>query len=290
MVADIRDEAAAVEHVHDLVRRAGTSFYWAMQILPKPKRNAMFAIYAFCRAVDDIADEPAAVADKLAGLADWRREIEALYGGHPSHPITRALAGPLMRYGLAKDDFLAVMRGMEMDANGPIRAPAMAELELYCDRVAGAVGLLLMAVFECPDPRGRDFALATGRALQLTNILRDLAEDAEDGRLYLPRELLDAAGIENSSPSRVLADPAVARACAGLARAALAHFDEADALFRAMAPGARTSLRPARIMTAVYRRLFERLLARGWERIDEPVRLSKLERLWIALHVGVLVR
>jgi phytoene synthase len=261
-----------------------------MQILPRPKRDAMFAIYAFCRAVDDIADEPAAVSDKLAGLADWRREIEALYAGHPAHPITRALARPLTRYRLAKDDFIEVVRGMEMDANGPIRAPSMAELELYCDRVAGAVGLLSMSVFECPDPRARDFALATGQALQLTNILRDLAEDAEDGRLYLPRELLDQAGIDGDLPARVLADPAVAQACAGLARVADRQFDNADALYMAMAPGSSASLRPARIMTAVYRRLFERLAARGWERIDEPVRLGKLEKLWIAFRPGILGR
>ena len=182
-------------------RAAGSSFYFAMRILPRARRDGMFEIYSFCRRIDDIADLAAPRRERLAGLARWRAEIDALYAGAapPEHqPLARAIA----EFGLRKEDFIAVIEGMEMDAAEDIRAPDLARLDLYCDRVASAVGRLSVRIFGVGEPDGQLLAHHLGRALQLTNILRDLDEDASIGRLYLPRELLQEAGIRATTRRR----------------------------------------------------------------------------------------
>ncbi len=283
--------AAADAAAEALVKRSGTSFFWAMRSLPTKERQAMFALYAFCRAVDDIADEPAPCEDKLRRLDAWHDELDRLYGGVPSEqPIAAALREPIARYALPRQPFEEILRGMESDARGPIRAPSMAELEVYCARVAGAVGLQSVRIFGCRDAAADSYALATGHALQLTNILRDLAEDAADGRLYLPREALDAGGIEATEPMAAITHPGLPAACEFIAERAEARYAEAEALRRAMAPADARALRPAVIMTAVYRRIFERLARRGWQRATEPLSLSKAEKLWLALRCLVLGR
>ena len=130
-------DAAALAEAREVVARSGTSFHLGMRVLPKARREAMYAIYAFCRAVDDIADEPGAGGDKLAALDAWRGEIENLYQGRPGRPIGRALAGPIADYGLPKAEFLALIDGMEMDAREAIQAPSWDDYRLYCRRVAG---------------------------------------------------------------------------------------------------------------------------------------------------------
>ena len=204
------DVDAARAHVQAVVAASGSSFYWSMRLLPRAKRDAMYAIYAFCREVDDIADGAASPAAKLAELDGWRVEIAALFAGRPSRPTTRALALPVSRFALPRAEFDAMIDGMEMDAGERMRAPSLAELERYCRCVAGAVGLLSVHVFGTRGPQLEQGALALGEALQLTNILRDLAEDAGRGRLYLPRELLDRHGISGSAGWR--STPAGSRA------------------------------------------------------------------------------
>jgi phytoene/squalene synthetase len=174
---------------------------------------------------------------------------------------------------------------MEMDAGERMRAPPLADLERYCRCVAGAVGLLSVRVFGAFGPEPDRGALALGEALQLTNILRDLVEDAARGRLYLPRELLDRQGIAGRDPGRVLDHPALPAVCARLAERARARFEEAD---RRFAGSDRRRMRPALVMMQVYRRTLERLVARGWQRLDQPVRLAKPERLWLALRYGLI--
>jgi phytoene synthase len=277
--------AAASDHVQQVVRRSGSSFLWGIRILPRPRREAMFAIYAFCREVDDVADEPGEPDAKLAGLEDWRAEIARLYEGRPTRPTTRALAGPVAAYGLPRDEFLAVIDGMEMDAREAMVAPGLADLELYCRRVAGAVGMLSIHVFGAEEPEAREIAVVLGEALQITNVLRDLAEDAARGRLYLPRELLDAHGIETRDPQAVLGHPGLASASAELAEMARARFARTRALIAACAP---RPLKPCILMMQVYERVLARLEARGWHRPRVPVRVSKAEKLWIALRYGLL--
>ncbi|MFZ5792446.1 MAG: presqualene diphosphate synthase HpnD [Pseudomonadota bacterium] len=261
------------------VERSGTSFYWSMRLLPAAKREAMFAIYAFCRAVDDIADEPAPFEQKREGLAAWRAEIDRLYAGTPTHPVARALMEPVRRFALAREDFLAVIDGCEMDANGPLVAPDWETLRLYCARVAGAVGRLSIRVFGAPGPEGERLAAALGEAVQLTNLLRDLAEDARDGRLYLPRELLERHGLP-LSPAAALADPRLPQVCAEVAAEAERRFEEAAALLARLP---RRPLTPARIIRAVYRRLLEKLVRRGFRQLEPKLRLGKFERLRLAL-------
>lgn len=280
-VTDGRDLA----EVAAIVTRSGTSFYWAMQLLPRPRRAAMFAIYAFCRAVDDIVDEPGEPAAKRAGLAEWRREVDRLFGGVPHTAIGRVLQEAVRRFDLQRADFLAVIDGMEMDAGEPINRPSMAELDLYCARVASAVGLLSVRAFGAPVEAGKRVAAALGRAFQLTNILRDLDEDAAIGRLYLPRELLEANGITARSPAEVLRHPALPRVCEVLAAQADRYFAEATA---AMAECPRASMRPARVMMGIYRRILQRLIARGWTRLDEPIAMSKAIKMLIAVRHGLL--
>jgi presqualene diphosphate synthase len=208
------------------VRASGSSFYMAMRILPKAQRDAMFAIYSFCRQVDDIADAPGPRDGRRAELAGWRADIEALYHGSVTER-TRDLARLVRDYGLEKADFLAVIDGMEMDVMANVRAPTLSELDLYCDRVASAVGRLSVKIFGLDDKSGLGLAHHLGRALQLTNILRDLDEDAAVGRLYLPREALQRAGIDASDPVAALRSPTLDQACAELVERAYQHFAEA---------------------------------------------------------------
>jgi squalene synthase HpnD len=279
---------AAASDPQDAIRArvaaAGTSFYWAMRILPPARRNAMFAVYAFCREVDDIADEPAPDATKRAGLAQWRDEIETLYAGRPGNVITKALLAPVRDYGLRREDFLAMIDGMEMDAVADIRAPSLEELDLYCARVASAVGHLSVRIFGDASPAADRVADSLGRALQLTNILRDLAEDAARGRLYLPRELLAAHGITTTEPSTVLRHPSLPLVCRDLARMARQH-DEAAS--RAMRECARRAMRPAAIMQAVYRATLDRLVAADWRHPERPVRTPTAMKLWLAVRHGL---
>lgn len=277
-------DQAARDHVQKVVTGSRTSFFWAMRLLPEARRDAMFAIYAFCREVDDIADDPLPVEEKRRRLAEWREEIGRLYAGRPQWPTARALLGPVSEYGLAREDFIALIDGMEMDAND-FSAHTMAELELYCDRVASAVGRLSVRAFGATEPQARDVALHLGQALQLTNILRDLKEDAERGRLYLPQDMLAEAGIPSRTPAQVLADPKLGSVCDRIAAKAEERFASARRFIAQCAPG---PMRPAVVMMHVYHGVLVGLRRRGWRDLDRRVSLSKPAKLWIALRYGLL--
>jgi phytoene synthase len=278
-------EAAARAEARDTVVAAGTSFYWAMRLLPKRRRDAMFAVYAFCRAVDDIADSDAAPAAKLAELAAWRQEVAAIFAGTPVRPMARNLAAVAARYELRQADFLAIVDGMEMDAREDIVAPSLAELDLYCDRVASAVGRLSVRIFGDDSPDADRVAHALGRALQLTNILRDLDEDAVRGRLYLPRELLERHGVRLAAPAAMLADPAIAGVCDQLADIAERRYAEAWGSIKLCR---RRAMRPAAVMAAVYHATLARLRRRGWSRLADRVSVPRPVKLWLALRHGLL--
>jgi phytoene synthase len=279
-------DRTAPDTATSVTAKSGSTFYWPMRLLPASKRAAMFAIYAFCRRIDDIADEPGEPADKRAALDVWRRDIRDLYvGGAPGGPLTAALKGAIERYGLPRAEFEALIDGMAMDVAGEeaggMQAPDLDTLRLYCRRVAGAVGMLAIRVFDRADPATERFALALGEALQLTNILRDLAEDAELRRLYLPRELLRAADIDATDPDEVLANPALPKACEALADLAEARFAEARS---AIAGQARGSLWAATAMMVLYHRLLKRLRAAGWRDLKARVRVGRRESAWVAVR------
>jgi squalene synthase HpnD len=261
-----------------------SSFYAALRILPAPQREAMYQVYAFCRAVDDIADRSGPRPERLAELARWRQDVADLYHGRDSPEALLSLASVIRRYGLELKDFDAIIDGMMMDAERDIRAPDWATLDLYCDRVASAVGRLSVRIFDVPPAQGRPLADHLGRALQLTNILRDLDEDAAIGRLYLPREALAAAGITESEPHAVVMHPKLAQACAPLFARAREHFTQAA---RVMDACRRTVVRSPRLMAAVYSDLLDRIEQRGFAPPRSRVRLGKSRLLLALLRHGV---
>jgi presqualene diphosphate synthase len=263
---------------------SGSSFYAAMRILPREQREAMFQIYSFCRQVDDIADSEGPRGERLAALQQWRDDIDALYRGRPPARLSDYVAS-VRTFDLQRADFLAVVDGMEMDVPQDIRAPDLATLDLYCDRVASAVGRLSVRVFGLPHDDGILLAHHLGRALQLTNILRDIDEDAAIGRLYLPREGLLHAGITGDDPRKVISDRALPKACAPLVERARTHFAQADEV---MARNPRRVVRAPRIMSKYYRAILELLVARGFAVPRAPVRVSKITRLAIVLRYAFI--
>jgi squalene synthase HpnD len=261
-------------------RASGSSFYRGMRILPRPQREAMFEIYAFCRAVDDIADDASPREPRRQQLQAWRSDVDALYGGAPP-PRLSGLAAAVRTFDLRREDFMAVIDGMEMDVVADIRAPDQATLALYCDRVACAVGRLSVRVFGMAHEAGLALADHLGRALQLTNILRDLDEDAAMGRLYLPREALRDAGIISTDPATVLANPMLGAACETVIERARGHFEAARAI---MAKSPRRVVRAPRIMGDAYGAILAKLTARGFAPPRRPVRLAKARLLLIVLR------
>ena len=259
---------------------SGSSFYAAMRILPRVQREAMFQIYSFCRQVDDIADSDGPRPERLAALQQWRDDIDALYRADPP-PRLRDYRASVQRFGLRREDFLAIVDGMEMDVPQDMRAPDLATLDLYCDRVASAVGRLSVRVFGLGEADGVLLAHHLGRALQLTNILRDLDEDAAIGRLYLPAEELVSAGITSTDPLKVISDPAVGKVCASMVERARTQFEKADEV---MARNPRRVVRAPLIMSKYYRAILELLVARGFAPPRPPVRLNKIARIGIVLR------
>jgi phytoene synthase len=263
---------------------AGSSFHLAMRILPREKREAMYAVYQFCRAVDDIADGGGSSERRMAELERWRADIAALFEGRVA-PTLRALDEAVRRYGLRREHFDAVIDGMAMDAAGDIRAPEWAVLDLYCDRVASAVGRLSVRIFGFASEPGEALAYHLGRALQLTNILRDIDEDAAIGRLYLPKEALAAAKVETDEPLVAAADPRLANACFEVAARARQHFQEAR---RVMAAAPRAAAKAPRLMAAAYRSILDGMVAVGFAPPRQRVSAKRLHVLGALLIYGII--
>jgi len=271
---------ADLAEVERIVRRSGTSFYRGMRILPADRRAAMYAIYAFCRLVDDVADEPGPIEEKRAALEAWRGRVAKLGEGGGDLAVTRVLARAMAAFDLRPADMLAVIDGMEMDAAAPIVAPDYATLDLYCDRVASAVGRLSVRAFGDASAAADQVAYNLGRALQLTNILRDLGEDAARGRLYLPREWLFDAGVP-LDPEAAIKDPRLAQVCERMVKRVHAYFGGAGAAMARCKPDA---MRPARLMAASYAAILARLERRGWQTPAKRVSVPIWEKLWIAFR------
>jgi phytoene synthase len=275
----------AKAHAEAVVTRSKTSFALGMRILPRERREAMYAIYAFCREIDDIADEAGTAEEKHAGLNAWREEIQALYDGNPTFPTAIALDEPVRRFDLNAEEFILLIEGMEMDVDGPIRAPSFDDLLAYCRRAAGAVGMLSMPVFGAPDTEVSDrFALSLADALQLTNIIRDVRDDAAIGRLYLPREMLENPGITSHDPDEVAYHPAAAQVCRELGAVARQRFRDTRAALKELNW---RQLRPALLMMGMYERILAKLESQEFKLTDTPVKLSKLEKFAIAARYAI---
>jgi presqualene diphosphate synthase len=271
-------QAAAVQK-----KAVGSSFYMAMRLMPKRERDAMFAIYAFCRRVDDIADDGLGTrAERHERLEAWRYDLEALYSGQTPQRVA-FLAPAVAQFGLRKEDFFTILDGMDMDVAEDIVAPDLATLDLYCERVASAVGRLSIKVFGMDEGPGFELAHHLGRALQLTNILRDIDEDASIGRLYLPREYLFAAGFKSLDPRMVISDPRVDGVCRAVAALAHEHYEKADAILARKPKG---RIATPRLMGAVYSEILKATEAQGFAPPRRRVSLSRGKLLSLLLRVG----
>lgn len=264
-------------------KATGSSFYWALRLMPENRREAMFCIYAFCRDVDDIADGPLDVDTKRARLDQWRSGVESLYDAQEPDACVLGLKGVVDAYHLDKADFLDVVDGMQSDAHDSVRIADEAAFDVYLDRVASAVGRLSNKVFAINGPAAESLAHHLGRALQITNILRDLNEDAERNRLYLPLSVLRAHDIYSNQPHAVLAHERLPDVLNPLAAQAQDHYDQARA---ALLHLDKSKTRPARIMLGVYERVLRHLQRRGLARTDVKVSLGRFEKIGLVLRYG----
>ncbi len=269
--------------VKDLVTQSGTSFYWGMRLQPKPQRDAMHALYAFCRVVDDIADGIGDPNQKIIQLDAWQEVIAAMYKQETSHPLTRALAEAHEQFDLPEREFIAILDGCRMDATRQVRMETIDQLYQYVRRVAVSVGILSMQIFGVPENPGPDFATELGTAFQLTNILRDIREDAERDRLYIPLTLLHKHCVPNASLQHMLQHDNLADALCEMEYITRSHYDRSEELLHHLP---RKRLRPALIMRSVYRATFDRMAARGWHD-NAPLQLGRAHRLWLAIKTAL---
>ncbi|WP_445678571.1 phytoene/squalene synthase family protein [Radicibacter daui] len=253
-----------------------SSFYWPIVLAGGPRRAALAALYRYCRVLDDIADGPWEPAAKLAAFEEWQQRLDG------TAPLPAALARAVDQHHLPINEFRLILEGTRQDVAAPLLAPDRAELSAYCRRVAGAVGVLCMRIFAPASPARDNFAILAGEALQLTNILRDVREDAAIGRIYLPQEVLSAAGIGEIAAHDLPQAPELPQALAQLGREAGGLYGRLTASISEIdAP----ALWPAMAMVAVYQRLHGRLAAGNWTAALRPgrVRISGAAALGLTL-------
>lgn len=278
-------EQAVLDNTKRIVKRSGTSFYWGMRFLPRDKREAMYALYAFCREVDDIADGVLSPAKKLSLLEGWRDEIRKIFVGKPESLVGRALINPVRKYDLRMSVFFDVIDGMETDSADEVRIPDMTALELYCNRVACSVGRLSNPIFGIEGSKSEKLAFSLGNAFQITNILRDLNEDAKNNRLYIPQDVLQSYGIKSEAPLSVISDDQFPKICEVLRMRGKNFFSEAASI---IADLSLEVSRPPNLMLQNYSRVLDALGKRGWKNLEKRVSLPKSQKLWIILKYGFL--
>jgi phytoene synthase len=265
-------------YCQDRAARSGSSFYYSFMFLPPERRRAITALYAYCREVDDVVDECTDAGVARTKLAWWRGEVDRLREGRPEHPVTQALLPHLKPLALSIDHLIAVIDGMQMDLEQH-RYLDFEALELYCHRVAGVVGILSASIFGHSSPSTLRYAERLGLAFQLTNIIRDVGEDARKGRIYLPIADLRQHGVHEQDLLRGHATPEFvalmqmqARRARDIYRDALRHLPDAD----------RPPQRPGLIMAAIYSTLLEEIERDGFRTLTHRTSLTPIRKLWLA--------
>ncbi|MBL0122520.1 MAG: presqualene diphosphate synthase HpnD [Betaproteobacteria bacterium] len=266
------------EYCQNKAAKSGSSFYYSFRFLTADRRRAITALYAFCREVDDIADEVADIDVARAKLGWWRAEVANLFAGHPQHPVTQALESATRLFGVDQNRLNEIIDGMEMDLTWH-RYNDYESLKLYCHRVAGVVGQLSASIFGYSNPQTLDYAENLGLAFQLTNIIRDVGEDARRDRIYLPAEELHRFGVTVEDILRARHSANFEQLMAFQAERAKSLYDEA---FRVLLPEERRPQRPGLIMAAIYRTLLNEIERDGFKVLTQRTSLTPLRKFWIA--------
>ncbi|BCL74576.1 phytoene synthase [Jeongeupia sp. HS-3] len=267
------------QYCEDKAAQSGSSFYYSFRFLPLEKRRAITALYAFCREVDDVVDETHDENVARTTLAWWRGEIDQMYAGNPQHPVTRALLPVLKTFNLSREHFLEIIDGMEMDLD-EARYNSFKDLQLYCYRVASVVGLMAAEIFGYTDRKTLKYAHDLGIAFQLTNIIRDVGEDARRGRLYLPVDELQRYNVP-------AADIFNFRQTAEFKSLMAFQIDRAEQFYRQafeqLPKADRKAQRPGLLMAAIYRATLEEIRRDGADKVlNQRLSLTPIRKLWLA--------
>lgn len=266
------------EYCQDKTRRSGSSFYYSFLFLPELQRRAITALYAFCREVDDVVDECHEPQIARTKLDWWRGEIARLFHDTPQHPVTRAIKPLLQHFNLAEEYFIEIIDGMQMDLDQSSYAD-FSQLSLYCYRVASVVGLLAAEIFGYQDRLTQKYALDLGLAFQLTNILRDVGEDAMRGRFYIPDDEMAQFGVTRDDIIQGRMDDRMRQLLAMQAERAQSYYDRA---FARLPEADRFTQRSGVIMAAIYHRLLQRITELDYPVLQQRVSLSPWHKLWLA--------
>jgi len=273
------------EYCQHKAAQSGSSFYYSFLFLPPERRRAITALYAFCREVDDAVDEPSDPSAARATLAWWRGEVDRLFAGNPQHPVTLALDPAIGPFGITKAQLNEIMDGMEMDLNQS-RYMNFAGLQLYCHRVAGVVGALAAGIFGYRNVKTLEYADKLGLAFQLTNIIRDVGEDARKNRIYLPLDEVKECGVTLADILNANHTESFVRLMRFQAERARRCYDEALALLPAED---RRAQRPGLMMAAIYRALLDEIAGDDYRVLHQRTALTPIRKLWIAWRTWVTV-
>jgi phytoene synthase len=257
---------------------SGSSFYYSFLFLPPERRRAITALYAYCREVDDVVDECTDAGVARTKLAWWRDEVGKLYAGNPQHPVAKALAPAIAACDIEQQHMLELIDGMAMDLDYN-RYPDFDTLKVYCHRVAGVVGLMSASIFGYADKKTLDYAAELGLAFQLTNIIRDVGEDARRNRIYLPLDELEKFGVVESDIQAARETESFQKLMGFQIERALAHYDNA---FAKLPTGDRKPQFPGIIMAGIYRTLLEEIRDDGCHVLKQRTSLTPIRKLWIA--------
>ena len=271
------------EYCQNKAAQSGSSFYYSFRFLPPDRRRAITALYAFCREVDDVADEVSDVNIARAKLGWWRAELANLFQGHPQHPVTKALASATKSFGVDEARLNEIIDGMEMDLTHH-RYHDFESLKLYCHRVAGVVGQLSAGIFGYTNPTTLVYAEQLGLAFQMTNIIRDVGEDARRDRIYLPQDELVKFGVTTADILAARQTPAFRQLMSYQTQRAKSLY---GAAFEALSPEDRRPQRPGLIMSAIYRALLEEIERDGFNVLTQRISLTPMRKLWIAWRTWV---
>ena len=281
--------ADAQAHCTAVTKTSGSNFYYSFLFLPKPRRDAMYTVYAFCKEVDGAVDEPPSGSDPHDQLRRWRTELDAAYHGTPASPVTISLAEHASRLAIPQEYFAELINGVEMDLTTP-RYATFQDLSLYCYRVASVVGLICLHIFGATSPRAREYAINLGMAFQLTNILRDVGSDAERGRIYLPQEDLARFRCSEKEILRWKHSPQFVELMQFESTRAHSFYANARDALLALPPLERRALAVAEIMRGVYSRILRRIDRSAYHVFGARITLSTPHRLSVAAGVWLRER